>query len=175
MRRVWYSVAASLDGYIAGPRGEFDWIPDEPAIDWGAFMARFDTVLMGRGTFEAALRQGRGGGVPGMTTYVFSRTLRPADHPDVTVVAGDAAGVVAGLRRGAGKDIWLMGGGVLFQCLLDAGLVDRVEAGVIPILLGGGIPLLPGPARRTRLAFTDIERYPGGILKIGYDVVRDDA
>ena len=87
VRRVVYSVAASLDGYIAGPNGEFDWIPKDPAIDWGAFMGRFDTVLMGRRTFEVTQRQGSGEGLPNMRTFVFSRTLRASEHPGITVVA----------------------------------------------------------------------------------------
>ncbi len=175
MRRVCYSVAASLDGFIAGPKGEFDWIPMDPAIDWPAFMARFDTVLMGRRTFEAALKQGQAGALPGMATYVFSRTLQPAQYPDVRVVGDSAAGVVAQLRSEPGKDIWLMGGGVLFQGLLAAGLVDRVEVGVVPILLGQGLRLIPTLERPTRLALTDLRQYPSGILLAGYDVVSDAA
>jgi dihydrofolate reductase len=89
MRRVIYSVATSLDGYIAGPNGEFDWIPRDPAVDWGAFMGRFDTVLMGRRTFEVSARQGSGN-LPNMRTFVFSRTLKASEHPNVTLVAEDA-------------------------------------------------------------------------------------
>src|SRR3972149_11026704 len=115
MRNVRYSAAVSLDGYIAGPAGEFDWIPNEPDIDWPAFMGRFDTVLMGRRTFEATLSQGDHNPSTGMRTYAFSRTLLGHDHPNVTVVRDRAADVVAELRRESGKEIWLMGGGVLFQ------------------------------------------------------------
>ncbi|MBN9517110.1 dihydrofolate reductase [bacterium] len=144
MRRVVYSVAMSLDGYIAGPTGEADWIVMDPEIDFTALMARFDTVLMGRKTFETA---GGGGGTPGVTSVVVSRTLRPADHPGVTVIGDDVGGAVAKLRRAAGKDIWLFGGGSLFRSLLDLGQVDAVEVGVIPVLLGGGVPLVPPGAR----------------------------
>ncbi|RMF58294.1 MAG: dihydrofolate reductase [Bacteroidetes bacterium] len=167
MRRIVYSVAASLDGFIAGPGGEFDWIPDEPAIDWQAFMGRFDAVLMGRRTYEVVRAQGPPGGLPAV---VFSRTLDPEEHPGVTVVGADAAGYVRALRTEPGKDLWLMGGGLLFRSLLEAGLVDAVEVGLVPVLLGRGLPLLPETATRTRLRLTDVQRYPSGLLLLGYDV-----
>lgn len=173
MRRILYSVAMSLDGYIAGPKGEFDWIPMDPAIDWGAFMARFDTVLVGRKTYEIAVRGSSGGSLPAMRSFVFSRTLRPADHPKVTIVADGVSSLVAGLRNEPGKDIWLMGGGVLFQSLLEAGLVDGVEVGLVPILLGQGLPLLPPMRRSVRLHLNQTQTYPTGIMALTYDVVRD--
>lgn len=149
MRRVRYSVAASLDGYIAGPSGESDWIVMDPDIDFRALMGGFDTVLLGRNTYEATRQMG-GGGMPGMKAYVFSRTLRQADCPGV-VVSDDPAATVASLRASPGKDIWLFGGGTLFRSLLGLGLVDAVEVAVIPVLLGGGVPLLPPPAKRAGL------------------------
>ncbi|HEU0076280.1 MAG TPA: dihydrofolate reductase family protein [Longimicrobiaceae bacterium] len=149
MRRVRFSVAMSLDGYIAGPGGESDWIVMDPDIDFGALMRGFDTVLLGRNTYEATRQMG-GGGMPGMRTYVFSRTLRQADCPGV-VVSDDPAATVASLKAGGGKDIWLFGGGSLFRGLLGLGLVDAVEVAVIPVLLGGGVPLLPPPAKQAGL------------------------
>lgn len=173
MRKICYSVAMSLDGYIAGPGGEYDWIPHEPEIDWTGFMARFDTMLVGRKTYEVAQAQG-GGPSTGMRTFVFSRTLRPEDHPDVTVVAEDAAGAVAGLKAEEGNEIWLMGGGVLAASLLDAGLVDAVEVGLVPVLLGGGLPFLPGLSRRVRLALRERQEYStSGIVHLSYEVARD--
>lgn len=176
-RRVVYSVAMSLDGYIAREDGGYDWIPNEPGIDWGAFMSRFDTVLMGRKTYEVTQGQGGGGGGGhGPRTYVFSRTLKQADHPDVTIVAGDPAGVVAPLRRERGKDIWLMGGGALFRQMLDAGAVDVVEVGVVPVLLGGGIPLLPPGGSGVLLRLTTTEK-PGksGIVLLAYETVQKSS
>lgn len=150
MRRVCYSVAASLDGYIAGPNGEFDWIVMDPQVDFRGFTAAFDTILMGRKTYEAARRQGGGAGMPGMQAFVFSRTLRQADCPDATV-SDAAVDTVAALKAKPGKDIWLFGGGLLFRSLLERGLVDTVEVAVVPVLLGGGMPFLPPPASRTIL------------------------
>jgi dihydrofolate reductase len=144
----------SLDGYIAGPKGEADWIIMDPEIDFNALFSQFDTMLLGRKTFEAALKQGGSGGMFGMQTYVFSRTLRQADYPEVTVVAEKQKETVTHLKKAAGKDIWLMGGGSLFGSLLELGMVDAVEVAIIPVLLGAGIPLLPAPATLARLKLT---------------------
>lgn len=172
MRPVRYNVAASLDGYIAGPNGEYDWIPLEPAIDFGALFRNVDTVLLGRHSYELVSRDPAAAAWPrGARVFVFSRTLRAADHPEVTVVADDAAAVVSRLRAEAsGGDIWLYGGGALFGSLLAAGQVDRVEVTVIPILLGGGVPLLPPGMARAPLVLEHLERYPSGQVSLHYAV-----
>ncbi len=169
MKRIRYLVAASLDGYIAGPNGEFDWIVQDPEVDFAAMFAQFDTFLMGRRTFEGMI----GGPKISGKVIVFSRTLRQEDHPGVTIVAGNEREIVEPLRGEPGKDIWLFGGGELFRNLLDAGLVDTVEVAVIPILLGGGTPLLPPPGPRTRLRLTGRRVYEGsGIVSLQYEVLR---
>jgi dihydrofolate reductase len=167
MRRLRYQVAASLDGFIAGPDGQYDWIVKDPDIDFGALMAQFDTYVMGRKTFEAAA----GGPSMGGRVVVFSRTLRQEDHPNVTIVAGDPAPAVRSLKAEPGKDIWLFGGGALFRTLLDAGVVDTVEVAVVPVLLGGGVPLLPGPYGVHGLALAGHRVYPkSGIVLLEYEV-----
>jgi hypothetical protein len=105
MRKVVYSVATSLDGFIAGPIGELDWIVMDSDFDFNEVFQKFDTILVGRKTFEPMAASGQAT-MPGMTTLVFSRTLRPADHPDVTLVASDAVETVNALRSQPGKDIW---------------------------------------------------------------------
>lgn len=167
MRRIRYSVATSLDGYIAGPKGEADWIIMDPEIDFNAIFKEFDTILVGRRTFEAMARAGNAG-MPGMKTFVFSRTLQQRDYPDVTIVAEKAEETLTTLRTKPGKDIWLFGGGSLFRSLLDAGIVDTVEVAVIPVLLGGGIPLLPPPATRAKLKLTSHKVYKSGIVGLEY-------
>ena len=151
MRPVRYGVASSVDGFIAGPKGQIDWIVIDPELDFAAMFAQFDTLLIGRGTFIAMAQAGPADPIPGVTSYVFSRTLRQKDYPGVTIVNDDAAATVARLRERPGKDIALYGGGGLFRSLLDAGLVDTVELSLIPVLLGQGIPLLPPPYDRVPL------------------------
>lgn len=174
MRRIRYHVAASLDGYIAGPSGEYDWIVTDPDIDFQAIFAEYDTLLMGRGTYRLLVDQGETGMTAGMEVVVFSDTLRPADHPQVRIVRRRGwKRKVEALRAKPGKDLWLFGGGVLFRSFLDAGLVDTVEIAVIPVLVGGGIPLLPPPAGRAKLKLTGHRVYPkSGTVFLEYEVVR---
>ena len=172
-RLVRYGGAMSLDGYIAGPNGEYDWIVIDPEIDFAGMAAQFDTYLIGRKTYEAMRRMGNAAKTtPGIENIVFSRTLNQRDHPNITIRA-DAERAVAELRRLPGKDIALFGGGELFRSLLAAGLVDRVEVNVIPVLLGGGIPLLPSPAGRARLRLLKQRVYAKtGTIGLEYDIVR---
>ena len=158
MRRIRYSVAMSLDGYIAGPNGENDWIIMDPDIDFNAILSQFDTLLIGRGTYEPMVESGRTE-MPGMKAYVISTTLRQEDHPHVTIINENVNERVAALREEAGKDIWLFGGGVLFQSLLDAELVDGVEVAIIPVILGDGIPLLPSALNHAKLQLTSHRIY----------------
>lgn len=173
MRRVRYSAATSLDGYIAGQNGEHDWIVMDPALDFRSYFAQFDTVLIGRKTYEASIEQhGGGGSMPGMSALVFSRTLRAKDHPRITLVSDSAADAVAALKAAPGKDIWLMGGGGLFRSLLDADLVDTVEVAVMPVLLGRGVPLIEPGDRRAKLKLVESRQLPTGTVQSIYEVAR---
>jgi dihydrofolate reductase len=173
MRKVVYGGAMSLDGFIAGPNGEHDWIIMDPDIDFAEMMGQFDTFLVGRKTFEAMRRMGSDmTALPGTRNIVFSRTLRPADYPQLTI-SDDAERVVADLRTKPGKDIALFGGGDLFRSLLAAALVDEVGVSLIPVLLGGGIPLLPSPAGRATLTLRKHRFYEKtGIVGLWYDIKR---
>ena len=171
MRKVIYGGAMSLDGYIAGPNGEYDWIVMDPDIDFAAMAGRFDTYLIGRKTYEAMRRMGsNGASTNSIENIVFSRTLKPTEHPAISLRT-DAVREVAELRRRSGKDIALFGGGELFRSLLDAGLVDGIEVGVVPVLLGGGIPLLASPAGRARLTLRQHRVYPKtGTVGLEYSI-----
>jgi dihydrofolate reductase len=169
-RRLRYQVAMSLDGFIAGPNGEYDWIVMDPSIDFTALYKEFDTAVMGRKTYAVTAAQGGHVEFPGLDFVVFSRTLAPVSERGLRIVNDDARTFVAALKKKPGRDIWLFGGGALFQSLLDARLVDSVEVAVIPVLLGAGIPLLP-PGSRTKLRLVDQKVLPAsGIVVLSYAV-----
>ena len=163
MSRIRYAVTMSLDGYIAGPEDEFDWIVHEPSVDFGALFAQFDTFLIGRRTFESMQKPGSPPLPPGSRIFVFSRTLQNR-YPGVSIIPEVSPSSVARIRAGAQKDIWLFGGGQLFRSLYDQGLVDTVEVKIMPVLLGTGRQLLPPPARQARLRLTGHRVYPSGIV-----------
>jgi len=152
MRRLRYGVATSLDGFIAGPNGEYDWIIRDPAIDFVAMFAQYDTLLMGRKTYEVASSAEHLPPTPGQRWIVVSTTMKPEDHPGITILSS----------------------GVLFRSLLDAGLVDTVEVELIPVMIGSGTPLLP-EGRRRPLHLTESKTLPSGILMLKYSIVPEHA
>jgi dihydrofolate reductase len=172
MSKVRYSVAMSLDGFIAGPKGEADWITNEPDFNFAELWAQFDTGLMGRRTWEAATRRLGAAAFQGMTVFVASRTLQPADAPTATILPEVTREQIARVRAQSSKGIWLFGGGELFRVLLELGEVDAVEVSVIPVLLGGGVPFLPPCPERTLLHLSAHRVYPTGRVSLVYDVCR---
>lgn len=172
MRQLRYSVASSLDGFIAGPNGEYDWIVADPEIDFAAMYAGFSGLVMGRKSYDVYGATGGGVGPP-LPVYVCSRTLPEGTSDGVTVVR-DAASEVARLKQVGGKPLWLWGGGELFAALARAGLVDGVDVAVIPVMLGAGIPLMPPTGPRLTLQLRAHRLYAGtGTMFLEYGVTRN--
>lgn len=169
MRRFVYGVAATLDGFIAGPEGEYDWIVHDPTIDFAAMFRPYDTLLMGRGTYEVAGAEGKSWDSYGQKWIVVSTTLKPEDHPNVTILGSNVSETVAAMKAQPGKDIWLFGGGALFRSLYDAGLVDAMEVALMPVMIGSGIPLLP-EGKRCPLTLVESKALPSGILMLKYSI-----
>jgi dihydrofolate reductase len=169
MRQLRYSVAASLDGYIAGPNGEYDWIVMDPEIDFAAMYAGFSGLVMGRKSYDVFAGTGGGGGA--LPAYVYSRTLPEGEREGVTFVR-DAVSHVRSLKQAKEeKPLWLWGGGDLFRELARAGLVDGIDIAIIPIVLGGGLPLVPTPGPRLSLRLRKHRLYETtGTLLLEYDV-----
>lgn len=175
MPQLRYSVAASLDGYIAGPDGEFDWIPTDPDIDFAAMYAGYSQLVMGRHSYGVFVATGGTVG-PALPVTVGSLSLPEGVRDGVTFVH-DIVARVRTLKAGPDTSpIWLWGGGQLFTTMAGAGLVDGVEVAVIPVLLGGGIPLFPPPGPRMTLQLTQHVVYPkSGVVALTYDVRSDAA
>ena len=178
MRTTTYGAACSLDGFIAAADGSIDWL--HFSRDVHDFMAKYwatvDTVLMGRKTWAAGEAQGGAsggggaGGSPGVTTYVFSRTLKEIRRRGVQLVSGDAGEFVRDLKRRPGKGICVMGGGELAQSLLEADVIDEVGLNIHPIVLGSGVPFLRDPGRRIPLDLTECRTIDGGCVLATYRV-----
>jgi dihydrofolate reductase len=170
MKSICYAVAMSLDGYIAGRNGEADWIPIDPDVDFAELWSRFDILLMGRKTYEMARTGLEKFGTQGSRIVVASRSLRRENAPNVTIISELTLDAIAGLRVQAKKDIWLFGGGELFRSLLSMGAVDSIEAAVIPVLLGGGLPLLPSYTQRVTLKLVEHKPFRSGRMLLKYDL-----
>lgn len=171
MPRIRYKVATSVDGYIADRDGGYDWIQHDPDIDFNAIFDDFDTFLVGRRTYEIMTQPGSPPMPPGTRTFVFSRFLT-LSLPGVEVVNVVTPEVIERIRGTATRDIWLFGGGELFRSLAAIGAVDTVELSLSPVLLGGGLPLLPGPTDGCALRLFRSRISPEGIVHLHYDVVR---
>lgn len=168
MRKVILGLAMSLDGYIEGPNGEYDWCFTDQDYGMSAFMERIDAILMGRKSFE--LVSGMGGENPwkGMTTYVYSNSLNSVSAPDTLLVSGNMATETRRIKALPGKDIWLFGGAQLTSLFIREKLVDELWLSVHPILLGSGKPLFQGLPARVQLSLLESKSYETGLVSLRY-------
>jgi dihydrofolate reductase len=186
VRKLIYYVACTVDRFIARQDGSFDFFLTEgqhlvdlvasfpetvPAhlrvvLSVHAENQRFDTVLMGRATYEVGLKEGVTSPYPQMKQYLFSRTLQESPDPQVELVSQDAVAAVKTLKQQSGKDIWLCGGAGLATALFSE--IDELILKVNPILLSAGIPLFSGGVRETALELMDSKSYPNGFMLLRY-------
>jgi len=174
MRKVVYGGACSLDGYLAREDGAVDWLmfDDEVADLLKDSWTRFDTMLMGRKTYEVAMANAPAGASDdsGIETYVFSTTMDPNEHKGATIVSTGAADLVRSLKAKDGKDICVMGGGILANSLFEAGVIDEVGFNIHPLLLGSGIPCFHKTATQTHLELVDCKQLKNGCVYVLYNV-----
>jgi dihydrofolate reductase len=185
MRKVKYLVASTLDAFIARPDGSVDWLfMDGTDYGMGEFFKSIDAVLLGRKTYEFALRhssqskrkgkskrvEGDASPDTGMKNYVFSSTMKNTPDDGIKIVSENAGEFVRSLKSEAGKDIWLMGGGELAKCLLAENVVDEIGLNIHPILLGEGLPLFPKTGKQIDLELTECKPHKNGCVQITYRV-----
>jgi dihydrofolate reductase len=177
-RKIIVSIATSADGYIARPDGGVEWLNrPRKAGDYGlsAFFKSIDTILWGRKTYEVALGFTRGHGVGyglRVKNYVFSRRPLKQPSPDVELVRQPIRAFAKRLRATPGKNVWMMGGAGLIGSFLDAGEIDELVIHVIPTIIGEGIPLIAPKHRRVPLRLRSVRRFPDGVVRLHYAVVR---
>ncbi len=168
MRKVILGLAVSLDGYIEGPNGEYDWCFTDQDYGLNEFFKRIDALFVGRKTYEMALAdEGQKTWLPKLTEYVFSNTLSEFKS-DRQLISGDIEAQVRKIKNQPGKDIWLFGGAELTNHLMNLGLVDEVWLSIHPIVLGAGKPLFSQLKERKWLTLTDSKVYSTGLVSLKY-------
>lgn len=174
MRKVTFGGANSLDNYFARKDDSVDWLmwSDETTAVMTDYWKTIDTILMGRRTYEAALRQSKvkSNPYPGIKCYVFSRTLTESSDKAVEIVSCDAARFVKKLKSQPGKDICVMGGGDFAKTLFEANLIDEIGFNIHPVLLGSGIPVFHEMIRQIDLELLDCKRLKNGCVVVTYRV-----
>jgi dihydrofolate reductase len=170
MRKVVLGVGISLDGYIARPDGAVDFLFMPKDYSMAAFFKRIDTTVMGRKSYEMGLKLG-GGKISsfGMKCYVFSKTLGEVAHGDFAIVKEPPKPFIEALRKKKGKDVWLMGGGELTRAFLQDDLVDELYLGVLPVLIGEGIPAFPSGFPQRDFALAENKTYSKGMIALRYE------
>jgi dihydrofolate reductase len=170
-RKIILGLGISLDGYIARRDGSVDFLFMPKDYSMGPFFKTVDTCVLGRKTYEDGLKMG--GSFDGsMKTYVFSKTLPPGDRNKVTFTNDSPSAIVAEIRRKPGKHVWLMGGGILIRDFLKEDLVDELYIGVVPVLIGEGIPLFPNGFPQREFDLIENNSYSRGMIALRYERTR---
>lgn len=172
MRKIILALGISIDGYIARLDGTFDFLFMPKDFSMAEFFASIDTGIMGRKTYDVAKAQGGGGFGPKLKTYVLSRTLPPGEREGKIFVNVSPEALVQEIRQTKGKDIWLMGGGEIARDFLQADLVDELHLGVVPVLLGEGLPLFPGGFHQRNFKLTENKSFSQGLVSLKYKRLR---
>jgi dihydrofolate reductase len=169
MRKIILQVAVTLDGYIEGPNGEYDWCFTDQDYGLLEFYKRVDTMFIGRRSYELMLSLGEDAmpGFPKLTEYVFSNSLKQV-KPGAILVSGDIAAAVKRIREQPGKDIFLFGGASLTTTLLNLGLIDEISLAVHPIILGRGKLLFQDIKNRIAVTLAATKTYPTGLVSVTY-------
>jgi dihydrofolate reductase len=177
MRKVVLGLGISLDGYIARLDGSVDFLFTPKDYSMGPFFKIIDTAIMGRKTYEVGLKMGGASAFGGssMTYFVMSRTLPPGERGGVIFTDQSPAELIAQFRKHPGKNIWHMGGGELAREFLKADLVDEIYLGVVPVLLGEGLPLFPGRFPQRNFTLLENKSFSKGLIALKYKRVRSMA
>lgn len=169
MRKIILGLAVSLDGYIEGPKGEYDWCFTDQDYGLADFFKRIDTIFMGRKSFELTQKTEMENPWKGMTTYVFSNSTSESKNPDVKFISGDVAGDIMWLRQQKGKDIWLFGGAELISFIVNKNWIDEYWLSIHPVVLGSGKPLFQNLKERLNLKLTKNKVYETGLVSLTYE------
>ena len=174
MRKVIFGGANSLDNFIARKDDAVDWLLFSKDVEkiMKDMWENIDTIVMGRKTYEVAQRMGGGsGGYPGVKTYVFSRTMKKPNRKKLFFVDEDAAAYVRRLKEEKeGKDICVLGGGVLAKSLFEADVIDEIGFNIHPVLLGSGIPLFHEMSRQIDLELKECKQLSSGCVLLTYKI-----
>ncbi len=166
-RKVILNLAVSLDGFIEGPNGEFDWCFGDQDYGMKVFMKSIDSIFMGRKSYEVALKYEGKNSFPKIRTYVFSKTLKEVGK-GTRIVSGNLSSEVRRITGEKGKNIWLFGGASLVTGFLNEGLIDELHLAVHPIVLGAGKPLFQAIKGRIPLKLKKTKEYSSGLVQLFY-------
>jgi dihydrofolate reductase len=169
MRKIIFGVGISIDGYIARADGSVDFLFMPKDFSMAPFFKAIDTAIMGRKTLDVSLKMGGGSFGASMKTYVYTRTVPAGERDGMIFTQEPPSKLVATLRKAQGKDIWLMGGGELAREFLKEDLVDEVHLGVVPVLLGEGIPAFAAGFTQLDFKLTESKTYLRGLVSLKYE------